>query len=133
MEVEQAHSISSTRKHHDRKTSAHSCDCDSGADRTTSSRGDVVMARRNANGKGTIYKHKNGRWVGSISRSTVSGKRRRVYVYGATRQEAHRKLTAAKNQENEGIPLPDHQWRLGEYLDYWLENVVKPNRRPKTY
>jgi len=31
------------------------------------------------------------------------------------------------------MPVPDRDWQLGDYLDYWLEQVVRPNRRPKTY
>jgi integrase len=36
-------------------------------------------------------------------------------------------------QARAGIPVPDQAWRLDLYLEYWLENVVKRNRRPSTY
>jgi integrase len=91
------------------------------------------MARRRANGEGSIYKRPNGRWEAAISLNTVSGKRKRVQFSGRTRQDVHKKLVAAKSQADRGVALPDHQWRLGEYLDYWLEEIVKPNLRPKTY
>jgi integrase len=29
--------------------------------------------------------------------------------------------------------VPDRSWKLAEWLDYWLEHVVLPNRRPATY
>ena len=29
--------------------------------------------------------------------------------------------------------MPDQSWKLGPYLEYWLEQVVKLNRRPATY
>lgn len=32
-----------------------------------------------------------------------------------------------------GIPVAAESWKLGPYLDHWLENVVKPTRRPATY
>jgi integrase len=32
-----------------------------------------------------------------------------------------------------GIPVPDQAWRLDLYLEYWLENIVKRNRRPATH
>ena len=32
-----------------------------------------------------------------------------------------------------GIPVPERSWKLGPYLDYWLEHVIKPTRRPATY
>lgn len=31
------------------------------------------------------------------------------------------------------MPVPDEVWKLGPYLEYWLENFVKVNRRPATY
>lgn len=91
------------------------------------------MARRSANGEGSIYKRQDGRWEAAISLDTVTGKRKRVHFYGRTRQEVHKKLIAAKAQADSGIALPDRQWHLDEYLDYWLEEIVKPSRRPKTY
>jgi integrase len=91
------------------------------------------MARRSANGEGSIYKRQDGRWEAAISLDTVAGRRKRVRFYGRTRQEVHGKLTAAKAQAGRGISLPDHQWRVNKYLDYWLTEIVKPKRRPKTY
>ncbi|WP_327313340.1 tyrosine-type recombinase/integrase [Streptomyces sp. NBC_01235] len=92
------------------------------------------MARRNANGEGSIYQRASDkRWVGSIWVQTTSGKPKRVYAYGRTRAEVHTKLTEAKSKDGRGIPTADKSWRLGDYLDYWLEAVVKPNRRPATY
>jgi Phage integrase, N-terminal SAM-like domain len=32
-----------------------------------------------------------------------------------------------------GKLVPGEVWKLGPYLDYWLENFVKRNRRPATY
>jgi len=32
-----------------------------------------------------------------------------------------------------GTPVPARSWKLGPYLDYWLEHVIKPTRRPATY
>lgn len=91
------------------------------------------MARRNANGEGTIYQRKDGRYEGALFVQTVSGRRKRVRVYGATRGEAHARLVDAKADANSGVPVPDHAWRLGDYLDYWLENVVRPTKRSATY
>ena len=36
-------------------------------------------------------------------------------------------------QARAGVPVPDEAWKLGLYLEYWLENFVKHNRRPATY
>lgn len=91
------------------------------------------MARRNSNGEGSIYRRKDGRWVGSYWAQTTSGKTKRVYVYGVTRAMVHEKLTEIKSRDAQGISTADTRWKLGDYLDYWLEDVVKPNRRPSTY
>ena len=42
-------------------------------------------------------------------------------------------LTKLKAQHLDGPLATTQKWRLGTYLDYWLEEVVKPNRRPNTY
>src|SRR5215470_13341924 len=36
-------------------------------------------------------------------------------------------------QARSGVPVPDESWKLGAYLEYWLEHVVRHNRRPTTY
>jgi integrase len=91
------------------------------------------MARRSANGEGSIYRRKDGRWEGAAYVSTISNARKRMRVYGTTRAEAHSKLTALVAKDQQGIPTPDKAWKLGEYLDYWLEEVVRPNLRSSTY
>lgn len=90
------------------------------------------MARRNANGEGSIYQRKDRRWEGSVHVTTTTGHRKRLSFYGKTRSEVHVKITEAKAKEQQGVPIPDKSWKLGEYLDYWLENEVVKSR-PLTY
>ena len=54
-------------------------------------------------------------------------------VYGKTREHARDKLVKAQRDAREGMLVPDEVWKLGPYLEYWLENFVKRNRRPATY
>lgn len=89
--------------------------------------------RRRINGDGSVYKRQDGYWVGAFYASTASGARKRVVVYGKTLDEARAKLGKAQEQARSGIPVPDESWKLGPYLYYWLEHVVKHNRRPGTY
>ncbi|WP_369028997.1 tyrosine-type recombinase/integrase [Streptomyces adonidis] len=91
------------------------------------------MARRRSNGEGTTYQRKDGRWEGAAYVLTTSGVRKRVRVYGATQAEARHKLAEIKTRDDQGIPATDKSWKLGDYLDYWLNEVVRPNRRPATY
>lgn len=90
------------------------------------------MSRR-VTGEGSIYRRKDGRYEVAIYSPTTSGKRKRIREYATSRAEADEKLTALKSRIQHGIPAPDKNWRLGEYLDYWLEEVVRSNRRPATY
>src|SRR6516165_2181770 len=89
--------------------------------------------RRRINGDGSVYKRKDGYWVGAFYARTTSGARKRVVVYGKTLAEARDKLSQAQHQARAGIPVPDESWKVGPYLEYWLENIVKRNRRPATY
>jgi integrase len=89
--------------------------------------------KRRRDGDGSVYKRQDGYWVGAFYARTTSGARKRVVVYGKSLQEARDKLLHAMQQAQAGIPVPDQAWRLDMYLEYWLENVVKRNRRPATY
>ncbi|HUB39929.1 MAG TPA: N-terminal phage integrase SAM-like domain-containing protein [Streptosporangiaceae bacterium] len=89
--------------------------------------------RRRLNGDGSVYKRQDGYWVGAFYARTTSGASKRVVVYGSNLDEARDKLGKAQYQARAGVPVPDQPWRLGEYLDYWLENFVKRTRRPATY
>ncbi|WP_161230261.1 site-specific integrase [Streptomyces sp. SID4917] len=39
----------------------------------------------------------------------------------------------AMSQSALGVPMADRNWRLAEYLEHWLEDIVRVNRRPATY
>jgi integrase len=93
-----------------------------------------MKRRRRVNGDGTISgPRKDGRYVGAFYAPTTAGTRKRVYVYGHTREEARERLLEEQAKVQQGIPVAARSWKLGEYLDYWLENVVKPTKRPATY
>ena len=91
------------------------------------------MVHRKVNGEGTIYRRKDGRYEGAAYFLTTGGMRKRVRVYGQTWQETHDKLASAKTKAQAGVPIPSRNRKISEYLDYWLNEVVKPNRRPATF
>ena len=91
------------------------------------------MARKRANGEGTIYKRADGRYEGAAVVPVVGGGRRRLRVYGRTRKEARDRLDKLLDDARAGVPRPRTRLRLGEYLDTWLEQVVRPELRAKTY
>ena len=93
-----------------------------------------AKGRRRHNGEGTISgPRKDGRYVAAFYAPTSAGTYKRVYVYGKTWDQAHARLVEAQAKARRGIPVAAESWKLGAYLDYWLENVVKPSRRPATY
>ncbi|SBT63963.1 Site-specific recombinase XerD [Micromonospora sediminicola] len=76
-------------------------------------------------GEGSIYQRaSDGRWVGQAYVLTTDGSRKRKFVYGATWEEAHAKLTELKSRSQRGIPVPDRAWKLADYLPYWLAAFV---------
>lgn len=91
------------------------------------------MAGRRAVGEGTIYHRRDGRYEAAAYLMTTGGIRKRVRVYGRTREATFAQLVELKSRAQQGLAVPDRTWRLGNYLDYWLESIVRPNRRPKTY
>lgn len=89
--------------------------------------------KQRANGEGTIYKRQDGRYEGACYVLIADGTIRRKRVYARTRKEVVEKLAALQRQSRDGIPMPTRSWKVGEYLAYWLEHVVRPNSKPKTH
>ena len=87
-----------------------------------------VLARSRADGQPTYWLKP----VGAFYAPTNTGTVKRVYVYGGSFDEAREKLVAAQAKTMAGIPVPAKSWKLGPYLDYWLEHVIPPTRRPAT-
>lgn len=90
------------------------------------------MAKRNANGEGTIYKRKDGRWEACSYQKTVSGKIKRFRAVSKDRETARAKLVERLAAAQKGILLSDTNWTVGRYLDYWMSEVVAYKNRPRT-
>ena len=76
------------------------------------------MAKRRGNSEGTVYFHgPSGRWTGqaTVGRDPVSGKARRVTVYGDTQREALQRLQEAKGRPPEGSDM-----KVRVALNFWL-------------
>ena len=77
-----------------------------------------MAAGRRGRGEGSIYRRKDGWWVGQYE---VGGKRR--YVYGETRKEVASKLTKALADGNEGLIFDSDHLTVAQYLDRWLDSI----------
>lgn len=85
------------------------------------------MGRRRGPNEGSLYQRSDGRWVGAINIGWEDGRRQRKVVYGRTQAEARSKLRAAQRALEEGLPLPDERRTVGQFVSYWLKDVL-----PKT-
>jgi hypothetical protein len=90
-------------------------------------------AARKANGSGTIKRRKDGRYEGQIFLRTTSGEFKRVSVYGRSWDECDEKITRLKVDSSAGIGVSVGNYTVSQWLSYWLEDVVKPARKPSTY
>ena len=86
-----------------------------------------------ANGEGTIYQRKDGRWEAAGYVLTADGTRKRVRVYGTTRREAADKLTEKIADSNRGLPVATADSTVGDYLTYWLNGVAVHRLRENTH
>jgi integrase len=87
---------------------------------------------RRANGEGTIYRRKDGRYEARVYVLTTAGVEKRITRYGRTYEEAHRKLVELQAQHHQGVPVSVSELLVGDYLEQWLSGVVS-RKRPKTY
>ncbi|MFD9967173.1 tyrosine-type recombinase/integrase [Streptomyces sp. NPDC059017] len=86
-----------------------------------------------ANGEGTIYQRKDGRWEAAGYVLAADSARKRVRVHSTTRKEALAKLTEKIAASNRGLPVPSAQGSVAAYLTYWLENVAVHQLRENTH
>ncbi|MBC3843584.1 site-specific integrase [Streptacidiphilus sp. 4-A2] len=92
-----------------------------------------MAKKRNPNGSGTVTKRADGRYQAAVYVPQPDGTRARKFVYGKTWEECDRKRAELVARDREGIPTPTRSSKLSEWLPYWLEQHVKPNRKRTTY
>jgi integrase len=81
------------------------------------------MARRRANGEGTIYKRKDGLWCASlmVGRNPKTGRAIRKVVYGRTQKEAKSKLDAVKREIYSGVNYARKPPTVAAWLRSWMK------------
>jgi len=106
------------------------------ATRTAGTSGDQPRKktrRKRANNEGTVYQRADGKWCGQVYVLTADGTEKRKTVYGKTADEARAKIEEMKIKSRRGVPAADRAWKVGDYLDYWLQDVARHSIRKTTY
>ncbi|MFG2539899.1 tyrosine-type recombinase/integrase [Streptomyces sp. NPDC048511] len=89
--------------------------------------------RARANGDGTVYQRKDGRWEAAGYVLATGNTRKRVRVNGATRKDAMTKLTEKIADSNRGLPIAAADSTVSAYLAYWLDGVAVHHLRENTH
>lgn len=89
------------------------------------------MAKRNANGDGSIYQRKDGRWCAAVTIGyDQNGKQKKKYIYDKDREKLRAKLLALQNDIiiNDGYVRDDvitlEQW-CRRYMNDFIKNTVR--------
>ncbi|MGP4083308.1 tyrosine-type recombinase/integrase [Streptomyces sp. KR55] len=93
----------------------------------------MAPRKRNPNGAGSIWQRKDGRFEARVYVPQPDGTRKRKTVYGATWEECDEKRQELVRRDRQGIPTPSRSAKLSEWLPYWLEEHIRPNRKRTTY
>ena len=91
------------------------------------------MAKKRANGEGSIRKRSDGRWEGRYTAGyDQTGKRIIKNVLGKTQAEVKEKLTKAIEKSKKLDIVRSDEYTVAEWLRLWYELYAKPNIRPTT-
>ena len=92
------------------------------------------MAKKRANGEGSIRKRSDGRWEGRYTAGydPETGKRITKNVLGKTQAEVKEKLAKAIEESKKLDIVRSDEYTVGEWLRLWYELYSKPNIRPTT-
>ncbi|MET8690257.1 tyrosine-type recombinase/integrase [Streptomyces sp. NPDC004732] len=89
--------------------------------------------KRNPNGSGTVTRRSDGRYQAAVYVPQPDGTTKRKYAYGKTFDECDRKRRELLDRAGGGIPTPTRDMTLGQWFDYWLEVIVKPDLSAGSY
>jgi len=90
------------------------------------------MAKRRANGEGSITRRKDGLYMARYWVETPKGPKRKT-IYGKKREEVADKLARALTERADGIVYDDENMTVGEYLDSWLKGSVRGSVGQSTF
>ena len=90
------------------------------------------MTKR-ANAEGTVRQRPDGRWEARVSYvDPITGRRRRVSLYGGTAEEVRAKLDKARDRVKTEAPVQDSNIKLSQWIDHWTETTLEASPRKGT-
>ena len=93
------------------------------------------MAKKRANGEGSIRKRSDGRWEGryTAGRDPETGKHICKNVLGKTQAEVKEKLAEAIERSKGVDMVRAGKYTLGQWMEVWFENVAQVKVRPSSH
>ena len=94
----------------------------------------VVKKYKRANGEGTIYQRKDGRWAGAVTIGyDENGKQIKKTVYGRNQTEVAKKLSDISGRLKSNTYEVVEQKTFGELMSEWLLVFKKSAVSPRTF
>ena len=93
------------------------------------------MAKKRANGDGSIRKRKDGRWEGRyvVGHDPITGKMISRNVLGKTQAEVKAKLRTAIENSKRLDYTQTGKYTVGQWMDEWFEAYAKVKVRPSSH
>lgn len=88
-----------------------------------------MAGRRRDNGQGCTTRLANGTYRGYITLDDGT----RKWVSGKTERDVKIKLTDLRHEKERGRLRFTEKQTLAQFIAYWLETVIKPHRKDRTY
>lgn len=93
-----------------------------------------TMATTRGKGEGSIYQQSDGLWAASIELAPgLDQKRRRKVIRRKSKAQLLKDVRALRKKLAENGDLVTGSMTATLWFTHWLENIVAPNARPKTY
>jgi integrase len=91
-------------------------------------------AKRRHRGEGSFYRRKSdGMWIGAYPYEDEYGEGKRATVSSRDKVIAMEKFRELRTMIDSGAFSPTSKMSAEKWLEYWVENIIKPNRAPRTY
>lgn len=89
--------------------------------------------RRRARGDGGFYQRADGMWIGAVWYEDEDGDKKRVTVSARDKVRAMQKFRDLRTEVESGQYSPRAAMNVEAWMNYWVEEIMKPNIRPNTY